>query len=205
MGSLCKFCQKKFTKKYKTQIFCSLICANRYNLNNRNQVSIPLKSIEFAELFGILLGDGSVTKYYTKIYLNFKTERDYVLFIKKLAGKLFRGASVTCRQRPSEGTIEIQISSKAVCDYLRNRGFDGKKRIVPLWITKNKDFLKATIRGLFDTEGSVGIKYFRGKNGNHIYKQLTVTNKNENILRFIEKILNCSVISQLRIQKKISI
>ena len=47
-------------------------------------------------------------------------------------------------------------------------------------------FTKRTIRGLFDTEGSVGIKRFQGKNGLYVYKQLTFTNTNKNILKFIE-------------------
>ena len=187
---LCKFCQKKFIKRYKAQLFCSLLCSNRYNLNNKNNISISsINDIDLAEFFGILFGDGSVTKYYVKIYLNRKTEKEYAFFVKKLVEKLFVGVSATHQERSGEGTIEIQISAKDVCDYLKNKGFDSKKRIVPLWITKNKEFFKATIRGLFDTEGSVGIKYFRGKNGDYIYKQLTVTNKNENILRFLEKYL----------------
>lgn len=190
MDSVCKFCQRKFTKKYKAQIFCSLLCSNRHNLNNRNQVIISSKhSVDIAEFFGILLGDGSVTKYYSKVYLNAEADVDYAPFVKELATKLFVGASVTYQKRPAEGTLEIQISSKVVCDYLRSLGFDAKKRIIPLWIIKNRDYAKAVVRGLFDTEGSVGIKYFRGKNGNYLYKQLTVTNKNKNILGFLEKYL----------------
>ena len=190
MDSFCKFCQRKFTKKYKAQIFCSLLCSNRYNLNNQNRVNTPLEhSVDVAEFFGILLGDGSVTKYYSKVYLNAKADINYAPFVKELAHKLFVGASVTFQKRPGEGTLEMQISSRTVCDYLRSLGFDAKKRIVPFWIIQNKDYVKATVRGLFDTEGSVGIKYFRGKNGNYIYKQLTVTNKNKNILSFISKSL----------------
>src|SRR4030042_5399414 len=103
MDSFCKFCQRKFTKKHRTQIFCSLLCSNRYNLNNQNQVSIPSKySIDVAEFFGILLGDGSVTKYYSKVYLNAKADINYVPFVKRLAHRLFIGASVTHQQRTNE-------------------------------------------------------------------------------------------------------
>lgn len=190
MINLCKFCNKEFTPKYKTQIFCSLLCSNRCNLNKKNIVTLPpQKSIELAELFGILLGDGSVTKYYSKVYLNAKLEMEYVAFVKKLAKKLFKGVPVTHTKREKDSTIGIQISSIDVCDYLKNIGFNGKKREIPLWITENTDYAKATIRGLFDTEGSVGIKFFRGKRGNYFYKQLTVTNKNKNILQFLEKYL----------------
>lgn len=171
-------------------MFCSLICSNRSNLNNKNNVIVPSKyNSELAEFFGILLGDGSVTKYFVKIYLNFIADAGYIPFVRKLSQRLFLGVPVTYQRRISEGTKEIQISSKDVCDYLRGIGFDPKNRCIPTWITENNKFIKATIRGLFDTEGSVGIKYFRGKNGNYIYKQLIVTNKNKNILRFLEKSL----------------
>ncbi len=190
MDIACKFCRQTFVKKYNSQSFCSLLCSNRFNLNNKNIVKLPSKySPELSELFGILLGDGSVTKYFAKVYLNAVADVEYVPFVKMLAQKLFPDAPVTIQQRPNAGTTEIQISSKDVCDYLRHIEFDAKERYIPSWITNNSIFTRATIRGLFDTEGSVGVKYFRGKNGNYLYKQLTVTNKNKNILEFLEQSL----------------
>lgn len=187
----CKFCFKKFDKKYKAQVFCSLLCSNRFNRNNKNSIVLPANySEELAELFGILLGDGSVTKYFSKVYLNRIADLAYAPFVRGLISKLFIGALVTQRDLPYNGTIDIQISSKDVCDYLRSLGFDPKKRKIPEWITSNPMWIKATIRGLFDTEGSVGIKYVKGKNGNYLYKQLTVTNKNKNILKFLKKYLS---------------
>jgi hypothetical protein len=186
----CKFCKQVFEKKYKTQLFCSLCCANRFNLNNKKNVKLPKTyTKELAELFGILLGDGSVTKYYVEIYLNRVADADYVPKVEKMCRKLFSGAAVTTHSKEKRGTTDIQISSKDVCDYLKKCGFDPKERNIPKWITDNIDFTKVTIRGLFDTEGSVGVKYFKGKDGNYVYKQLTVTNKNENILKFLEEYL----------------
>ncbi len=190
MNKDCKFCHQEFEAKYDLHIFCSLPCSNRSNLNNKRRVQLPIPNEEVAELFSILLGDGSVTKYFAKIYLNAVAEVEYASFVKQLAEKLFFGAPITIQQRPYKGTIEIQISSKDVCDYLRALEFDARARYVPSWITHNEQFTKAAIRGLFDTEGSVGIKYFNGKNGNYFYKQLTVTNKNGNILRFLEQSLS---------------
>ncbi|KKQ52224.1 MAG: hypothetical protein US70_C0010G0029 [Parcubacteria group bacterium GW2011_GWD2_38_11] len=190
MNAKCKFCGNNFDKKYKTQKFCSLICANRSNLNNKNYVILPKRHTkELAELFGILLGDGSVNKYFVKVYLNRIADAEYVTFVEKLLRKLFPGALATSQDRPKRGTAEIQLSSKNVCDYLKKLGFNGKKRKIPTWIENDIKFAKATVRGLFDTEGSVGVKYFKGKGGSYIYKQLTVTNKNENILKFLEKYL----------------
>lgn len=187
---LCKFCQKKFNKKYTLQIFCSLLCSNRFNLNNKNNFQLPQKyNSDLAELFGILLGDGSVTKYFTKIYLNAVVDSDYVPYVKNLLKRLFVGVSVSIWSPQNRGTTDLQVSSKDVCDYLRSIGFDAKKRYIPNWITSKDAFAKSTIRGLFDTEGSVGMKCFRGRHGNYLYKQLTVTNKNEHILKFLEKFL----------------
>lgn|GEM_PF-1733844 len=189
MNSSCDFCKRVFSKRYSSQRFCSVLCSNRFNLNNKNLVFLPEYCEELAEFFGILLGDGSVTKYFTKVYLNAIADVDYKSFVENLAQSLFKGASVTVRRRLEQGTIDIQISSRDVCDYLRKIGFDPRIRKVPPWIFRRKTFIAATVRGLFDTEGCVSIKYFRGKGGNYFYKQLTVTNANKNILAFLEKSL----------------
>jgi hypothetical protein len=184
----CQFCSKNFHPQYSNQKFCSVICANRFNLNNKKQVKLPIHYSErLAEFLGILFGDGSVTKYYLKVYLNPVADFGYATYIKKICRKLFPGAFISHYFRIKKGTEEIQISSKDTTDYIRKCGFNSKKRIIPSWISRDTNFIKATIRGLFDTEGSIGIKYFKGKNGNYFYKQLTFTNRNKNLLTFIEK------------------
>ena len=190
MQSDCQFCNILFKKKYTLQKFCSISCANRKNLNNKKVVSTPIAySEELAELFGILLGDGSVTSYFAKVYLNFYLEAEYAIFVTNLCKQLFPGSTVTCTARPARGTWEVQISSSTVTNYLREIGFNPKIRSVPLWVRANPRFKRAVLRGLFDTEGSVGIKHYKGKTGNTFYKQLTVTNSNTNILTFIEEAL----------------
>ena len=184
----CAYCKKKFFGQYATQKFCSITCSNRFNLNNKNNgVSLPKqKTKDLAELFGILLGDGSVTPYYVKIYLNLIADTNYVPYVYTLCKKLFPGAVVTRTPRPARGTEDIQISSCEVSRFLVRNGFHPKERDVPLWIQKNATFIKATIRGLVDTEGSIGIKYFNAKKGKRFYKQITFTNKNKNLLTFVE-------------------
>ncbi|HPW34708.1 MAG TPA: LAGLIDADG family homing endonuclease [Candidatus Paceibacterota bacterium] len=190
MEGNCRFCNRIFVKKYNKQKFCCLVCSNRYNLNNKTIVSLPNKySSDLAEFFGILLGDGCVSKYFLKISLNSIADFKYIPLVTRLLKKLFRGASISLLKRRNQNMIEVQISSKEVCDYIRKIGFESKTRYIPNWILKNSNFFIATIRGLFDTEGSVGIKYFNGKSGKYFYKQLTVTNKNKNILVFLQKYL----------------
>src|SRR3989338_11183551 len=93
MLSLCKHCGREFKVRNRTQTFCSILCANRAHLNNKHSnLSLPKNhSEEIAELFGILLGDGSVTKYFTKVYLNLSVEREYGAFVKGLFQRAFPG------------------------------------------------------------------------------------------------------------------
>lgn len=189
MNGSCALCVTEFVKNYKRQKFCSLICANRFNLNNKNKPTLPVYSADLAELIGILLGDGSVTKYFAKVYLNRIADKGYEKYVVELCQKLFGQEVVTWRDVPKSGTTDIQISSKDACDYLRSIGLDPKIRRIPLWILENDSFIRSCIRGLFDTEGSVGIKFFKGKRGNYVYRQLTVTNTNGHILQFIERCL----------------
>lgn len=184
----CHLCKNVFPAQYKTQIFCSIVCSNRFNLNNKSRVSFPKKfSKELAEFFGVLLGDGGVEKYFVRIYLNRKADKGYPKKLMALIRKLFPKVKVTCLDREKRGTEEVQISSIDICNYLRNIGFDPKLRTIPDWILSNVEFTKAAIRGLFDTEGSIGVKLHHGKIGMCAYKQLTVTNKNQNILCFLEQ------------------
>lgn len=188
MNKQCRNCRNAFCSKYKAQVFCSIICSNRYNLNNKSVVSFPkFFSKELAELFGILLGDGGVEKYFVRVYLNRKADKGYPQKVILLFRKLFPKVKVTCLDRPKRGTEEVQVSSITLCNYLKEIGFDPKLRTIPDWITSNTEFTKAAIRGLFDTEGSIGVKFYSGKRGVSTYKQLTVTNKNKNILCFLEQ------------------
>src|SRR5258708_540331 len=144
----CVFCKQGFIRKWENHKFCSIRCSNRFNLNNKNKPEIPQRyNQNLSELFGILLGDGSVTKYFAKIYLNRTADKGYEEYVAKLCKKLFGNKVVTLRDVPKEGTNQIQISSKSVCDYLRNIGFDPKVRNIPTWITKNDNFRKFCVRG----------------------------------------------------------
>ncbi|MCC7160498.1 hypothetical protein IT399_02150 [Candidatus Nomurabacteria bacterium] len=186
MNKKCARCKIEFDNKYPKQKFCSILCSNRHNLNHKNIFKKPSRySNELAELFGILLGDGSVEKYYVKIYLNMIADKGYTRNITRLITSALPGVKPSIHIRKERGTEEVQISCTDVCDYFKSLGFNPQKRIVPGWITENQTFTKRTLRGLFDTEGSIGIKRFVGKNNLHIYKQLTFTNKNKDILQFV--------------------
>lgn len=190
MLARCAHCNQSFEKLNRSQRYCGTICSNRSNRNNSNVVALPSTySAELAEAFGILLGDGSLSKYFVKTYSNYHLETAYADFIKRLFEKLFPGASICRYDRPVRGAIEIQISSRSVAEYFVSIGFDARTRKIPSWISQERKYVAAAVRGLFDTEGSVGVKRFKGKHGDYIYKQLCVTNSNENVLQFLERSL----------------
>jgi len=190
MHSLCLFCRCSFRKRHAVQKFCSTTCANRHNLNCKIAFVRPKAPNEAtAEIFGILLGDGSVTEYFVKIHLNIKADAGYSKNILRLVPIAFPGIAATIYKRESRGAEEIMISSKNVCDYLRYLGFNPKNRTVPQWIWESDVYTKAAIRGLFDTEGSIGIKRYSGKFETRIYKQLTFTNRSIPLLQFVQNSL----------------
>jgi len=153
MESSCRFCGAKFKKKYEAQIYCSLPCSNRANLNGKNNdVILPKRySSDLAEFIGILLGDGTVSKYFVQIYLNMVADKEYTKYVLRLSKKLFPKAAVTSRTDIKRGTTDIQISTRMVCDYLKNIGFKPKNKVVPHWVKSRKGYIKAVLRGLFDT------------------------------------------------------
>ncbi len=188
MFNHCKKCNKKL--KSQKRKFCSVSCSNRFNLNNKKQILIKKEYLkELAELFGILLGDGSVTKYYTRIYLNQIADKGYSTHIIKIINQIFPKIKITTKYRNDRGTEELQISSKIVSDYFFELGFNPKERIVPEWITEDFKLSKATLRGLFDTEGSMSIKKINKNNQKYLYKQLTFTNKNKALLIFTREMI----------------
>ncbi len=128
----CLFCRKDFTRHYTIQKFCSLVCANRFNLNHSHEINLPERSENLAELFGILFGDGSVTKYFVKVYLNLVVDAKYGEYVYQLCADLFPGVPVTVQRRSLRGTMDIQISSRKVCDFLRAQGFNAKKKEISL-------------------------------------------------------------------------
>lgn len=128
-----------------------------------------------------------MTRYYLRIYLNSIADKMYLPYVHALCKTLFPNGRVSQYTRKSRGTDEIQISSSEVCQYLPDAGFDPKSRTIPHWIQSKREYSAATIRGLFDTEGSVSLKRFAGRNGSYVYAQLAFTNKNENLLNFAEK------------------
>ena len=134
----------------------------------RKEVNFPNKSEGLAEFFGIMLGDGNLYISEKKggrccqirIAGNYLKDYEYLtIFLNSLSKSLFnveprfsklkgRNVLYLCMDYTNLGEILISIGFKPGNKIKNNIG-------IPYWIKKDKKFLAACIRGLFDTDGSM--------------------------------------------------
>lgn len=150
---------------------------------------MPRKSRLLAEFIGICLGDGYASGYQAGITLNSIADRNYLLYVEDLARNLFPGATFSIIKRKKENAIDIRINSKTVVIFLKGMGVIPNAKTIPDWILKEEKYTRACVRGLFDTEGSISFKCYRGKNGISVYKQLNFRNSNMILMGFVKNSL----------------
>jgi len=117
------------------------------------------KSIALAEFAGIVMGDGGITKRQVTISLNYKTDKEYIIFVKNLIKDLFN-IEAALYKREKESIINIVVSRTQLVLFCRSIGLKIGNKIeqnldIPKWIKKNKKFSAACIRGLMDTDGCI--------------------------------------------------
>jgi hypothetical protein len=126
----------------------------------------------FCELYGILIGDGCLSKYRSqgkwhhviRIDGNLKTDQHYYIYMKNLIKNVL-GRDVKIKQREKYSLIYFMFHNKEFLYYM-NRNFDfpiGKKGEIKIHesIARDKKLIKETLRGIFDTDGCI---YFTKNN-----------------------------------------
>lgn len=159
--------------------------------DKEKKIKLPIEmSIELAEEIGIHLGDGCLSK--KKNYFSVKTnkiEEKYIAgFIFPLYKRLY-GLDLKLMELPS--VCGFEIYSQAICEF-KNKILDlpyGKKVYlieIPSVIleTRNKEIYRACIRGIFDTDGCVGIA--KSKNN---YPSISFTIKSEKLINQVKEML----------------
>lgn len=129
-------------------------------LGASRSIKIPLEiSTELAELVGAYLGDGTLTKYFIRIFGSKKFDGDYLLHLSNIIEKNF-GIKPKIRFLNNKNLAILEISSKKLVDFLRNKfGLIPGDKIanraeIPQRIIENQELVKACLRGLMDTDGS---------------------------------------------------
>lgn len=188
MVGICNFCKRDFHKRERKYKFCSLTCANRFNLNGLNKVSLPTPTKELAEFIGICLGDGYASKYQVSITLNSIADEKYLPYVVNLSKTLFPGTTISLIKKEGNAT-DIRINSVLVAKFLKSMGIIPNVKSIPIWIFDNSEYIKACIRGLLDTEGSISFKKYKSKKGVSLYKQLNFRNADVKLMSFVRDYL----------------
>lgn len=148
----------------------------RYPQNShRKQVILPKYSVELAEFFGIMMGDGGINNpWQANITLNSIKDAKYSKYISRLCKRLF-GIIPAIRKRKTRNALVVSLSSTSVVDFLVENGLVRGNKLktglrIPKWILEKPLYQKACVRGLIDTDGCifVHVHKVRGK----IYKNI---------------------------------
>ncbi|MBI3283041.1 hypothetical protein HYZ70_03100 [Candidatus Curtissbacteria bacterium] len=157
--------------------------------NLSKPVKEPKDSEDLAELMGILLGDGCLSRYQFVIYLNSETDVEYAYYVKDLIYRLF-DLMPSISQDKDEKVLRIMLSRVNLVKYLERKGLKlGNKVllqvVVPLWIWSKPEYVKACIRGLIDTDGCFAIHRYSVNGQKYSYPKINFTNRSLPLLKFV--------------------
>ncbi len=167
-------------------------------MNSSNQDILLNK--EICEFIGAFIGDGYLGNYGDRknqylIGLAGDKRLDKSYFESVLLPIINRNFPFTnprVRYREDENTIMIRVYSKKLFLMMKKLGFSpGKKSstvTIPIQITGNDKYMNSTLRGIFDTDGSV----FFDKRGkyNQPYPRITLQSASLGLINQIENYLS---------------
>jgi len=166
------------------------------NCKIRKDFYYPNRSVQLAELMGIILGDGGLTPYQLKITLNKETEPDYINYVCNLMQKLFHEVPKKYYFRgTAEKTCNICFSGAGLVEYLVSLGLKVGNKVsnqvsVPLWISSHKDYSDACLMGLIDTDGCIYIHRHGNRGVQLINLGLNYTSHSKPLLDFVSRQLS---------------
>ena len=130
--------------------------------SHRKQVTLPSHSVELAEFFGIMIGDGGINNsWQANITLNSIKDLDYSRYVYKLIKRLFSITPYGFTYK-TKNALRILINSTSIVDFLISQGLlQGDKLAqglsIPTWILQDETYKSACVRGLLDTDGCLYI------------------------------------------------
>lgn len=157
----------------------------------RQKIKLPLKNEKLSEFFGIMIGDGGISRHQINITLSKLVDTEYSIWLVDFIKKLFNIKA--SRQNRKNNSIPIIISRTNLVDFLTKNGLPSGNKIkcqvdIPKWIIKNKKFSAACVRGLMDTDGCVYIDKHNYKNKIYGNICLDFTSGSKKLLSSVYKI-----------------
>ena len=134
----------------------------KYNLNyilKPKKVIEPEINSDLAEFTGIMIGDGGMTERQITITINYKTDSQYIVFIKKLIRKVFKVNPRVYYHENDLGAI-IAVSRTNLVKFCESIGLKKGNKLkqgldVPGWVMKRRAFKVSCLRGIMDTDGCI--------------------------------------------------
>ena len=154
----------------------------------------PNKSGGLAELIGVLLGDGCITKGQVSVTLNKETDKLFIEYVVNLIQELFHYTPSVLERNHSKVKV-IVISGIRMVEFLYGIGMRIGNKVrqqvdVPVWIKEDKEFVRWCVRGLVDTDGGVFEHKYKIRNKEYSYLKLHFTNKSKPLIQFVYKVLD---------------
>ncbi|MCI4463829.1 MAG: hypothetical protein JHC30_06650 [Caldisericum sp.] len=133
---------------------------NRWQTTLNNDIKIPEDLNEdIMELFGIVIGDGSIQEKSPSIRV-VNADEEIIDFVTKTFEKEFNVKPYIRQAGRSKVCKDMSINSRIVVDFFKYYGISGSthtKRIPEALFFRNEKEIGALLRGLFDTDGSIHI------------------------------------------------
>lgn len=132
-----------------------------------------------AELVGIILGDGHVSRYQVSITLDMTSDVAYAAKVSALCRDVF-GTAPTVRTRSALNCIVLTVSSIKITRWLNSIGIPCGNKLrngvdIPACIKSKPALYRACLRGLFDTDGSIYLETHTYKDKIYSYPRMMFT------------------------------
>ncbi len=140
------------------------------NKSHRKRVLIPDYSVDLAEFFGIMIGDGGINNdWQANISLNSVSDSEYAIYIAALCEKLFRIRPTSFKTK-NKNNLVLKLNSTSIVDFLVAKGLTRGNKLkaglrIPQWILAESSYKIACVRGLVDTDGCLYIHKHKSKYG----------------------------------------
>jgi hypothetical protein len=154
----------------------------------------PKRSEKLAEFFGIMMGDGGMSKSQITITLNKIVDYEYSNYVAELIEDLFKVRPGRAERRGAK-VLNISISRVGLVNFCRDLGLVIGNKIkqqidIPNWIKNRFKYKIACLRGLFDTDGCLIIHRYVSSGKVYVYKKIAFTSRSLPLLASIREVLN---------------
>lgn len=179
---------------------------NPLDIYAKKTISYPAESKDFAEFIGIMMGDGSISKYQVAITLDNKNDLYYVDYVMKLIEYLF-GHKPSLHVRKLARCAVITLSSIELSDYLHSVGLPMGHKLrarldIPAWVRDVEEYSYACVRGLFDTDGSIYQEMHYYKEKEYCYPRLAFVSGSPVLINSVREILaGAEIVAKIRNDK----